>query len=419
MATRRQVLNGLAALVGSALVARPARAAGSIDRKFIFVGAQGGWDPTRVLQPVFGMSGADTELGARTSNANGLTFVDHPNRPSVRTFFDAWADQAVVLNGVLVPSIAHDICRMLVMTGSVSGTSPDWPALIGSEGGPDLVIPHVVLGGPSFPGDHGTAVARTGSFGQLEALLSGSALGWSDVPVTGPIAPAESVLDRYLARRTAAYAAGARSAAARALGSDLDASLANAAALKELKWIVDFSGGADLPSQAAVAADVLSRGVARCVSIDSGGSSLVWDTHAENDPIQSSLWEELFAGLGQLMQMLAQTPGVSAATLLEETTVVVLSEMGRTPQLNSAEGKDHWPYTSVLLLGAGLAGGRTIGGLDTNFYGKAVDAISGELADDGVTIDVQALGATLLTMADVDPVEFLPGAEPILAVMEA
>ncbi len=400
----------LAGMIGGALLARPARASAAADRKFIFVGAQGGWDPTRVLQPVFDLAGGDLEAGAIQSIASGVPFVDHPRRPSVRTFFEAWASQAVVLNGVLVPSIAHDICRMLVMTGGVSGMAADWPALIGSEGGSGLVLPHVVLGGPSFPGDLGTSVARTGSFGQLEALLSGASADWSDLPAGVPVAPAESVLDRYLARRTAAFASGARSQAAARLGADIDASLSRATALKELRWIVDFSGGADIPAQAAVACDVLSRGVARCVSLDSGGSSLVWDTHAENDPIQSYLWDDLFAGLGQLMQLLELTPGTSAPTLLEETVVVVLSEMGRTPTLNSASGKDHWPYTSVLLLGAGLAGGRVIGGLDANYYGKAIDAASGEDDPAGVVPDVTALGATLLALADVDPAEFLPGA---------
>jgi hypothetical protein len=153
------------------------------------------------------------------------------------------------------------------------------------------------------------------------------------------------------------------------------------------------------------------------VSLESGGSSLVWDTHASNDQIQSYLFEDLFYGLKQLAQMLALTPGEVAPTLLEETTVVVFSEMGRTPQLNDADGKDHWPYTSVLLFGAGLAGGRVIGGLDTNYYGVPVDPVSGDIAGEGVAPDTSALGATLLTLADVDPAEFVPGAEPIGGVI--
>ncbi len=416
MDRRRFLGTSLGALVGGALLARPARAEGAALRKFVFVGAQGGWDPTRAFQPVFDISGADLEPGAELHSVGDVPYVAHPNRPNVDAFFETWAGQSLVLNGVLVPSIAHDICRMLVLTGSVSGVSPDWPAIIAGEGG-ELVLPHVVIGGPSFPGDRGTAVARTGAFGQLESLLSGSALDGSDLPTRAPIAPEESLLDRFVGRRAAAWASGQRSASGKALATALTASQDRARALKELRWIVDFSGGSDFVSQSAVAVDVLARGVSRCVSLENGGSSLVWDTHASNDAIQSALFEDLFYGLNQLVQMLALTPGEVAATLLEETTVVVFSEMGRTAQLNSADGKDHWPYTSVLLVGSGLQGGRVVGGLDANYYGRPVDPVSGDLTTSGVAPDVTALGATLLALADVDPAEFVPNAEVIGGVI--
>ena len=44
--------------------------------------------------------------------------------------------------------------------------------------------------------------------------------------------------------------------------------------------------------------------------------------------------------------------------LLEETLVVVLSEMGRTPKINSRAGRDHWVGTYPAL----FAGGGTIPG---------------------------------------------------------
>ena len=145
--------------------------------------------------------------------------------------------------------------------------------------------------------------------------------------------------------------------------------------------------------------------------------SLAWDTHAENDAIQSYLFEDLFHGLGLLVGMLAGAPGETTPTLLEETVVVVFSEMGRTPQLNSAEGKDHWPYTSVLLVGAGIQGGRVVGGLDSNYYGLALDPVTGDADEDGNVPGVTDLGATLLTLADVDPAELLPDGQVIGGVI--
>ena len=60
---------------------------------------------------------------------------------------------------------------------------------------------------------------------------------------------------------------------------------------------------------------------------------------------------------------------------LDETLVMVLSEHGRTPKLNSAKGagRDHWSQAySVLFAGGGIARGRVIG---------KTDSIGGTVAD--------------------------------------
>ncbi|MFN7145061.1 MAG: DUF1501 domain-containing protein, partial [Myxococcota bacterium] len=230
-------------------------------------------------------------------------------------------------------------------------------------------------------------------------------------------APAESILDRYLARRAAARAAGARSAVDAALAGQFAASVESASRLKDLRWVMDFTGGADVADQAAVAVEALSLGVSRCVTLASVGGALGWDTHADNDNQQSPMWETLFSGLGQLMQLLAATPGTTAASLADETVLVVLSEMGRTPQLNAFNGKDHWPYTSAMIVGPNLTGDRVVGGYDRNFYGKNVDPLSGDTTDAGEILSAESLGATLLAMADVDPLDYVDGVEPILGIL--
>ncbi|HAW30099.1 MAG TPA: DUF1501 domain-containing protein, partial [Planctomycetaceae bacterium] len=51
--------------------------------------------------------------------------------------------------------------------------------------------------------------------------------------------------------------------------------------------------------------------------------------------------------------------------LLEQTTVIVWGEFGRTPRINAKGGRDHWPGTqSVLLAGGGIQGGRVVGQTD-------------------------------------------------------
>src|SRR5207253_8292492 len=51
--------------------------------------------------------------------------------------------------------------------------------------------------------------------------------------------------------------------------------------------------------------------------------------------------------------------------LLDETLVVLMGEMGRTPKINKDGGRDHWTYCySVLLAGAGVRGGSVCGASD-------------------------------------------------------
>lgn len=51
--------------------------------------------------------------------------------------------------------------------------------------------------------------------------------------------------------------------------------------------------------------------------------------------------------------------------LLEETLVCFVSEFGRTPRINRAQGRDHWPHAySIVLAGAGVPGGQVIGSSD-------------------------------------------------------
>ena len=89
----------------------------------------------------------------------------------------------------------------------------------------------------------------------------------------------------------------------------------------------------------------LATGLSRTGVVAYGmGANGLWDTHAGND-LQGTLFENLFAVLGKIVADLDAAPGTWAPTLLGETTIVVLSEMGRTPELNAAGGTAHEPTT--------------------------------------------------------------------------
>jgi len=356
----------------------------------------------------------DMEPDAALTTAGNIPFVDHFSRPSVGAFFHANHSRMLVANGVMVRSIAHEICTMIAMTGDTSGLLPDWPAIIAASAADELTLPHLVVGGPSFSGELGAFVARAGQQGQLEGLLSGTILEASDVAVAPQSRAAQGIIDRYISRRVEARAASALTGADATLSQAMAESNERAMGLKDFRYIMDFSSTTDLRQQAEVAVDALQAGLSRCVTLGHTGG---WDTHANNDELQSPLWEDLFQGLSTLMALLDETPGTSKARLSDETMVLVLSEMGRTPKLNGTQGKDHWPFTSLMMVGPGITADRVIGGYDDNYMGETISSSDGETIENGQILSAEAVGATLLQLMDIDPTPHVSGATAIEGIL--
>lgn len=390
------VVSALPGVLGRALAADPAR------RRFVFVINQGGWDPLNALTPMFGHSQIAMPPASTATEIGGLPLVDSAQRPAVRAFFEAFADRTVLLHGVAVRSVAHDVCQVTMMTGSATGGAADFATRLG-EVGLDDPLPHLVLAGPVYPGPLAPLVARVGRSGQLQGLIDGSILAASDLPVTPFRNPTRELVDDFVRRRTAAWADAVPGRRA-----DLAAVHARARQLEGLRGEVSLTIDAGFESQIDLAVASLARGIAQCVTIS---PPISWDTHTDSDNQQSQLWQFFFTGLNRLMSNLG------AAGIAEHTTVVVLSEMARTPQLNADQGRDHWPWTSVMLIGSGLTGGRAVGGYDSGYNGLGVDPTTCELDRARPSPTPAQLGATLLALADRDPAELGPDVEPLLGIL--
>ena len=85
-----------------------------------------------------------------------------------------------------------------------------------------------------------------------------------------------------------------------------------------------------------------------------------WDTHSDNDKgHRDKLTPPLDRGLSALIDDLV------ARGLYEETIVIAMGEFGRTPDINPALGRDHWPQCwSLALGGGGLNTGLAVGASD-------------------------------------------------------
>jgi hypothetical protein len=84
---------------------------------------------------------------------------------------------------------------------------------------------------------------------------------------------------------------------------------------------------------------------------------------------QLSIYESgprLDSAFSSLVEDLSKMPGHEPGkTLLDETMIVMAHEFGRTPEMNSNGGRDHWgPCFTNLFMGGGVKAGRVIGKTD-------------------------------------------------------
>src|SRR5262249_9115456 len=102
-----------------------------------------------------------------------------------------------------------------------------------------------------------------------------------------------------------------------------------------------------------------------------------WDSHENNF---GRLKNDLLPPADRAFSALIED--LEARGLLATTLVVALAEFGRTPQINRAAGRDHWPDCySIVLAGGGIHGGAVYGASDKIGAFPAADPVTpGDLA---------------------------------------
>lgn len=405
MLTRRRLVGSLAAstaLLAAAPTVLASRGAGRC--RFLFVSAEGGWDPLCVFAPMFAAPDIDMEPQAEPWTIGGLSLVDHPARPRTRAFFEQHHRDVALLNGVSTRSVNHETCQVVALTGSTSRDRADWATLLGHAEREATSLPHLVVSGPAFAGPHSVFVSH--ARGLLQPTIDGTILQIGDSPLPPPSGPASRIVDHFLERRGLARAQGAEDA--RAL-VDYREALTRARSLSDASLELRLVSGDDFASRLQTAVSALAAGVCRCASV---GTEFVWDTHTDNS-LQSGLFESFFEDLARVLATLATTPGPEGDPLSQDTVVVITSEMARTPAFNGTGGRDHWPFTSMMLLGPGIVGDRAYGGYSSLYTGVGVDA-GGDLDPSQPGVPAEALGASLLMLGGLDPAEHLrAGVGPI------
>jgi hypothetical protein len=124
-------------------------------------------------------------------------------------------------------------------------------------------------------------------------------------------------------------------------------------------------------------------------------NGMPWDCHVLNHETHQMLVPELDNVLYQLVHDLHDRG------LLEDTLVIAMGEFGRTPWLNAARGRDHYPDAwSLAMAGCGIRPGVVYGATDENGVEVSENAV-----------DQRRLFATIFSALGLDPnMEYeLPG----------
>jgi uncharacterized protein (DUF1501 family) len=149
------------------------------------------------------------------------------------------------------------------------------------------------------------------------------------------------------------------------------------------------------------AARLVEVGV-RCVEVTLRG----WDTHINNHEKHGELNAVLDMAMSALVDRLDEK------NLLQHTVVLWGGEFGRTPEVNSLDGRDHWPHGfTIALAGGGIRGGQVVGETSPDPDLKARDLTVN--VDSPQTID--SIHATVLHALGVNPgvVVYTPEGRPI------
>ena len=123
--------------------------------------------------------------------------------------------------------------------------------------------------------------------------------------------------------------------------------------------------------------------------------------------------ETLRAGFNALATLIDD---LEEANLMEKTTIVVFSEFGRTPLINTRDGRDHSLSSCALLLGAGIPANTVIGGTnDVGLGPLPIDPNTGQTLDNGgTTLTPANVLASVMQGAGYDPSELRVAGLPCL-----
>ena len=444
MIGRRTMLQLLSSGAAAVAFRKPLMAAvtqSAAEHFFIFIHASGGWDVTLWADPrnerkglVEPASTDNTDVGplsrwkpakldGDTDTFEILAPADVSLRfgPGIGDLYDL-RDRLTIVNGLAMNTVSHPDGTAYSATGRhLAGGRPPASSIdvaLANELGTGQLLPDVAIGFPaSYVGerlDRRAIPLRVSNAGTIAKSLARADAYLKDddrAAITAVLTDeAHALAQRSVYPETYERLASQDQALPHLLGNELKAAFTP-------KALMDAYPGLDYKAKnlgagalgAAFAVEAMKRNLVRCVGFALGGL----DTHNQNYKQHAHTLQELFGTIGSLVRLLDATPHPtkSSTKLSERTHILVFSDFCRTPQINLAGGRDHYPNNSALVISPRFRAGRAFGRTDAE---QLLPADAKLAFDDGPRpIAPPDLLATFLHAFAIEPRTYLRDGEVV------
>jgi len=363
---------------------------------YVVFNASGGWDTTYLMDPK-GIGGINRLYKDGDIQTEGkIPFA--PNAAQVKAgmsnedFFKKYGKELLVVNGLDYSVNNHDPCARYMATGKLDSLAyPTFPALIAACRGTQYPLAFLTFGNYSSTGNL-VPMARIPYLQSLNLVANADSVGGvAQHPYHDGF-----VIDRIeqaLKEQAECRSKECRLPRVERAESMLYAAQVNSKALQRVTPHIPKTPSKErLNQQADIVLASMKAGVCVSANLTIGQ----FDSHNNNDVDQMKLIPEFLAGVDYLLRRAEELK------IREKLVVVIQSEMGRTPNYNNGNGKDHWSVGSAMFIGKGIQGDRVIGATDEKQFLVPVDPKSLQVdKDKGIRMRPEHIHHALRDLAGI------------------
>ena len=338
---------------------------------FVFVQAEGGWDPTSFCDPKANTPGEPViNHWAERDEVRQIGRIRYAPFAHNDAFFKKYHRRMLVINGVDAQTNSHSVGVVHNWSGRNAEGYPTTTALLAAHYAPELPVPYLSFGGYSVTAGltRFTLIDNADLLRNIAnpAIEMFSESSWAALDslwnATGQrLKAAPNLLPGDVRHRgfyRLAFATEGLKAYADAIPPE-----------DELAQQEEYAGPArsfysTLRRQVQLTVLAFKTGVAVSADLWLGG----FDTHTNNDPDQGWLLGNLTDSVDYLWKY-AEEHGVA-----DRMVVVIGSDFGRTNFYNAVAGKDHWPIGSFIVMEKNQPWtGRAVGETDGLHFAQRIN----------------------------------------------